>query len=249
MTAVLRDGRPSEGENRGLATVIDLSLEISDGMPTHAVFPSPRIEVFASHESTSGLGLGTNSDRHTYAVNQLTMLEHVGTHVDAPLHFGPAGASIDELGLDWFQGQGVCLDLRHIEDLGDIDVPDLLAAERSAGIKIGAHIVLICTGFHARHWPRPEVLTQNPGLTDRATHWLADRGSRVHGVEGPSTDKAQSREFPSHRACRDRGLIHYEWLVNLDKLVGAGPFFFMGFPLKLRRGTGSPVRALAVVGR
>ena len=41
------------------------------------------------------------------------------------------------------------------------------------------------------------------------------------------------------------GLIHYEWLVNLEKLLGAGEFLFMGFPIKWFRGTGSPVRALA----
>ena len=47
---------------------------------------------------------------------------------------------------------------------------------------------------------------------------IADGGSRVHGVEGPSTDKAGTKEFPNHRVCRDRGMIHYEWLVNLDEL-------------------------------
>jgi kynurenine formamidase len=232
-----------------LEGLVDLSLQISSGMPTHASFPSPLVESFATHESTIQNGLGTDTDRHSYAVNRLTMLEHVGTHVDAPLHFSPAGAAIDELSLDWFHGPALCLDLRHIPDLGDIDVPDLVAAERAAGVKIAGHIVLLCTGFHARHWPRAEVVTRNPGITAEATHWLADRGSRAHGVEGPSTDKAGAREFPNHRVCRDRGLIHYEWLVGLEQLLDSGPFYFMGFPLKLSRGTGSPVRALAVLGQ
>jgi kynurenine formamidase len=233
----------------GSGRLLDLTLEISSGMPTHAVFPSPLVEPYATHESTINEGLGTDSDRHSYAVNQLTMLEHVGTHVDAPLHFGPAGAAIDEMGLEWFHGPGVCLDLRHIPDLGDIDTHDLEVAERAAGVRITSHVVLLCTGFHARHWPRPEVVSRNPGLTAQATYWLADRGSRVHGVEGPSTDKAGTREFPNHRVCRDRGLIHYEWLVNLELLIGIGPFYFLGFPLKLRHGSGSPVRAVALVGK
>ncbi len=107
--------------------------------------------------------------------------------------------------------------------------------------------MLLCSGFHARHWPNREVVTHNPGITSRATHWLADRGSRVHGVEGPSTDKGGTTEFPNHRACRDLGLIHYEWLVNLDQLIGKGEFWFAGYPLKWRGGTGSPVRAIAKV--
>ena len=46
-------------------------------------------------------------------------------------------------------------------------------------------------------------------------------------------------------ALRDRGMIHYEWLVNLEQLVGKGEFQFTGYPLKLKGGTGSPVRAVA----
>jgi kynurenine formamidase len=92
-----------------------------------------------------------------------------------------------------------------------------------------------------------EVLTSNPGLTAAATRWLADRGSVVHGVEGPSTDKAGTSDYPSHRVCRDRGLIHYEWLVNLEELIGKREIRFTGYPIKWKGGTGSPVRAVAEV--
>lgn len=232
----------SHSEN---GTVIDLSLEISNGMPAHALFPSPIILPYVNHEQARSAGLGTAEDPFTYAINYISMLEHVGTHVDAPLHVGEGGQSIDEVPLDWFAGRAICLDLRHIPDLGDVDVSELEAAEQTAGINISDHIVLLCTGFHARHWPNHEIVTNNPGLTADATHWLADRGSRVHGVEGPSTDKGGTKEFPNHRVCRDRGLIHYEWLVNLDELVGKGEFWFTGYPLKWVGGTGSPVRAVA----
>jgi kynurenine formamidase len=229
------------------ATLVDLSLEITSGMPAHAFFPSPIILPYLDHQQSRSAGLGTAEDRFTYAINYVSMLEHVGTHVDAPLHIEEGGRSIDEVPLDWFTGRAVCLDLRHVPDLGDIDVADLEAAEERAGVEISDHIVLLCTGFHERHWPNREVVTDNPGITAQATHWLADRGSRVHGVEGPSTDKGGTKGFPNHRACRDRGLIHYEWLVNLDQLVGRGEFHFTGYPLKWRGGTGSPVRAVAAL--
>jgi kynurenine formamidase len=54
-------------------------------------------------------------------------------------------------------------------------------------------------------------------------------------------------EFPSHRACRDRGMTHVEWLCNLEELVGVREFRFQAVPLKFSRGSGSPVRALAFV--
>ena len=49
-----------------------------------------------------------------------------------------------------------------------------------------------------------------------------------------------------HQICGRMGITHYEGLVNLDRLVGRGRFRFIGFPLKFRRGSGSPVRAVAV---
>jgi kynurenine formamidase len=87
----------------------------------------------------------------------------------------------------------------------------------------------------------------NPGLTAEATHWLTDCGSRAHGVEGPSTDVPSNDLFPSHRVSRDRGIFHWEWLVNLEELVGKGEFTFYGAPLLVMGGSGSPVRAFAVL--
>jgi kynurenine formamidase len=241
MTSVATEPMKTE---RG-TVLVDLSLELTNQMPAHSFFPSPIILPYVTHETAKAAGLGTPDDPFTYAINYISMLEHVGTHVDAPLHLGAEGASIDQIPLDWFVGKAVCLDLRHVPDLGTIDVSDLEKAEAESGVRIDGHIVLLCTGFHARHWPNREVVTKNPGVTAEATHWLADRGSRVHGVEGPSTDKAGTTEFPNHRACRDRGLVHYEWLVNLEELLGKGEFQFTGYPLKWAGGTGSPVRAVA----
>ena len=58
-------------------------------------------------------------------------------------------------------------------------------------------------------------------------------GSRVHGVEGPSTDKAGTKEFPNHRVCRDRGMIHYEFLTNLEYLRRQGRVLVRGLPAQV----------------
>ena len=214
--------------------LVDLTLEFTHGMPVRSAYPAPVLLSYAAHE-----------DGGATAASYLATTEHAGTHVDAPLRFAARRASIDEMPLDWFTGKAVCLDLRHIPDLGEIDVRWLERAEEESGVRVDGHIVLLCTGFHDRHWPRPEVLSRNPGLTAEATHWLADRRSRAHGVEGPSTDVAGSETQPSHAVCALRSLIHYEWLANLERLVGKGEFTFHGYPLRLSGGSGSPVRALA----
>ena len=157
------------------------------------------------------------------------------------------GGAADKMPLEMFMGKSVCFDLRHIEDLADVDVKDLEAAEKKSGVKVDGHIVLMCSGLHNKYFPKPEVVWSNWGLTADATHWLADRGSKLHGVEGPSTDKPSHNLFPSHRICRDRGITHYEWLVNLEELIGKGEYMFYGPPLKIDNGSGSPVRAWAVL--
>ena len=162
-------------------------------MPAHAFFPVPIILPYVTHEQAKSAGLGEPGDPMTYSINYFSMLEHVGTHVDAPLHIKDGGDSVDQLSLDWFCGKAVCLDLRHIPDLGTIDVDELERAEEKSGVEIGEHIVLMCSGFHARHWPNREIVTMNPGLTYEASAWLADRGSRVHGVEGPFDRQGRTR--------------------------------------------------------
>lgn len=113
--------------------------------------------------------------------------------------------------------------------------------QKKAGVKVDGHIVLLCTGFHKRNYPGLDSVWKNP-LTVEATKWLYDRGSKMHGVEGPSTDKPTDNIFAQHRLCRDLGMSHWEWLVNLEELIGKGEVQFFGVPLKFKGGSGSPVR-------
>lgn len=230
-----------------MARIVDLTVSIENNMPAHKNMPRPVLLPWMTHESCAPLNQGIPGDPFTTPIEFMGLLNHVGTHVDAFYHLKPGGQTIDDMPLDLFMGKAVCFDLRHIPDLGDIDVADMEAAQHAAGIKVDGHIVLLCTGLHARHYPRDSVMHSNPGLTAAATHWLADRGSRLHGVEGPSTDRPNWAEFPSHRASRDRGMTHVEWLCNLEQLIGAGVFQFQAVPLKIKSGSGSPVRALAML--
>ena len=227
--------------------VIDLSVALEDNMPAHKLFQRPVITTHLSHDSSRALGLGVPGDAMTFQTNFIAMLDHVGTHVDAFRHVGPNGAAIDEMALDLFFGKAVCFDLRHVPDLGEITADDMDRAEVASGVTVDGHIVLLCTGFHARHYPSVDSVWKNPLLTVEATRWLHARGSRMHGVEGPSTDRPTEDLFAQHRLCRDLGISHWEWLVNLDQLLGAGEVQFFGVPLKFKGGSGSPVRAFAIL--
>ena len=227
--------------------IVDLSLEISNNMLVHPMLQRPFLLSYMDHENTKALGFGTKEDPITGAMMYVSMLDSTGTHVDGFNHNNPDGQTVDEMPLDLFFGKAVCLDLTHIPDFGKIDVADLEEAEHNAGIKIDGHIVLLNTGLHKRHWPSVESALNQPYVTGEAVKWLANKGCKVHGVEGPSTDLSTNTEFESHRACRDLGVTHYEWLVNLEELVGKGEFTFFGVPIKLKGAASGPVRAFAIL--
>jgi kynurenine formamidase len=119
----------------GLPTgrIIDLSLKLEDNMTAHKLFQSPIIITHKKHSETESYNLGVPDDPMTFQMYFLSTLDHVGTHVDAFIHINPKGDPVDEMPLDLLMGKAVCLDLRHIPDLGDVDVADLEEARRRQG--------------------------------------------------------------------------------------------------------------------
>jgi kynurenine formamidase len=179
----------------------------------------------------------------------LMMCDHGPTHVDAISHLDPAdGApSIDEMPLDTFYGPALCIDVSHVEPPEYITVDDLVQA-----LDAGAHelergdALLIRTGAFERHGGTAEYTSRYTGLDDEAGQWLYNQGVKVFGVDSPSPDNPISRTYPVHMMCRAKHITHYENLANLDQVTGLR-FTFAGFPLRIRGGTGSPVRAVAIV--
>ena len=110
--------------------------------------------------------------------------------------------------------------------------------------------VLLYMAYNARVSPEtePERWQHDfPGLALESVHWLADRGCKIFGVEAVSPAPEGELNFQAHNACGERGITHMEGLDNLESVVGKGRFRFMAFPLRLVGGSGSPVRAVAMI--
>ena len=108
-------------------------------------------------------------------------------------------------------------------------------------------MVLFCSDHYNRTAGTPAFLDGFNGISAEAVHWLADRRVKIFGVETISPDLVYLTDrYPTHRACAERGLTHYENLNNLIEVVGRR-FEFYGFPLKLETAYGSPVRAVAIL--
>jgi kynurenine formamidase len=186
----------------------------------------------------------------TMATTFVTMGDHSGTHVDAPAHFdsAPDAATVDEVPLERYFTEAICLDLSHKPLRSDITADDLAAAEGATGSAIRpGDTVLLYTGFERHLEGGQGYLTEFPGLVKEAAEWLGRKRIVSFGVEALSPGRPYRNNFLVHQVCRDMGFTHMEGLTNLDKLVGIGRFRFIGFPLRLKGATGSPIRAVAWV--
>jgi kynurenine formamidase len=225
--------------------IIDLSQEIYPGMPVFSGHPQVEITLHASHEEWDGI---TASEIVSPAVNRLVFGEHTGTHVDAISHMARhyRGQSIDTMPLTMFYTEGICLNLSHkgLKEL--IESADLLQALIQAELEIiRGDTVLLYTDHYRRAYGTADW-DHGPGVSAEAARWLGQRGVAAFGVETASPGVRHVSNKEVHRICGELGFTHYENMVNLHQLIGRGRFRFIGLPLKIRGGTGSPVRAVAV---
>ena len=225
--------------------IIDLSQEIFSDMPVFPGLPEVKITVHVSHEQWDDI---TDSDVVTPAVNRLEMGEHTGTHVDAINHMARQyrGQSIDTMPLTMFYTEGICLDLSYKGLRELIEVADLERALSAAGLEIQrGDTVLLYTDHYRRAFGTSDW-HRGPGVSAEAARWLGRQGIAAFGVETASPGVIDVSNKEVHRICGELGFTHYENMVNLHLLIGRGRFRFIGLPLKIRGGTGSPVRAVAV---
>jgi kynurenine formamidase len=225
--------------------IIDLSQEIYSGMPVFPGLPEVEITVHVSHEQWDGI---TDSDVVSPAVNRLQMGEHTGTHVDAINHMGRQfrGQSIDTMPLTTFFTEGICLDLSHKGFRELIEAADLQRALSSAKLEIKPGDTVLLYTNHYRRAFGTDDWDNGPGLSVDAARWLGQQKVAAFGVETMSPGVRHVSNKDVHRICGEMGFTHYENMVNLYQLVGRGRFRFIGLPLKIRGGTGSPVRAVAI---
>ena len=225
--------------------LIDLSRDIEHKMQVLPNHPQVVITTFSTHDEVRE----AEGYKFSSATMALVLGDHAGTHVDAPKHFNadPKAIGIDQVPLENFFTEAVCLDLSHKPLKSDISIADLEAAEKAAGITIKPKdMVLLHMDFFRRAYGTEGYLTDFPGLTKESATWLGNKGIAMFGVEAVSPGRPGINNFQVHHVCRDMGFTHVEGLVNMEKLIGKGRFKFIGFPLKIKGGTGSPIRAVAL---
>jgi len=207
-------------------------------------------------------------DGESWAVEQINLCTHNGTHLDAPYHFASTmnrelggaerATTIDEVPLEWCFQPGVKLDFR--------DKPDghvVTAAEVQAELARIGHvlkpleIVVVNTRAGSRYG-HDDFVSAGCGMGYEATMFLLRQGVRLTGTDAWSWDapfvytaqkykatQDASLIWEGHKAGRDIGYCHLEKLHNLEALPPDG-FFISCFPHKIRGASAGWTRAVAI---
>lgn len=214
---------------------VGLSQPLYEGMPgakTHGHI-SIRVEHFPIGPPEADVRL-----------THLAMATHMGTHVDAPLHFLAGGKAIDEIPLEAFCGPGTVLDVQR-EGVVALEREELEAVGQD--VRSG-DVVLLHFGY-AERFGRPEY-ADHPYLSEGAADWLLERGVRMVGVDTvtpdlPGAHRPDDYHFPVHMKLLGAEVLIMENVgPGIAALVGRR-LEVLAVPLPVQGADGSPVMALA----
>lgn len=197
-----------------------------------------------------------------YSSYELSTPEHGGTHLDAPIHFGAGKQTSDEIPLTRLMARAVVIDItsQTSADSAYLLTPDdVVAFEQEHGQIAEGTIILLRTGWSGR-WPNRLAYLgdSTPGDAsklrfpsygaDAARLLVEQRRVAALGVDVASIDGGSSIDFMVHRIAAEANVPGFENLTNLDHLPPTGTIV-AALPMKIRGGSGGPLRAIALVPR
>ena len=236
----------AERVTRSFTKVVDLTHTMSEDFPTF--FGKPGIEFQRQFEFR----------KHGFNMFWWHVIEHAGTHLDAPLHFTASGLAADKLPVDQLVVPLAVIDVvAKAEEHPDylVSRADLAQWERNHGrLPAGCCVAMhsgwgeLATSDPARFVGRDVGGTMHfPGFSPEAAEWLLHQ-REVAGlaVDSMSLDNGPSKEFRTHRLWLPAGRWGLENVANLDQVPPAGAALVVGAP-KVKDATGGLARLIALV--
>lgn len=208
---------------------VDLTHAFSNGMPVFPGLPEPSFDPIATVEADG------------YAMTSYRMLNHIGTHVDAPAHQIAGGDSLDDIGLDRLVTDAVTIDVSHRDPHGAVTLAEL---EPQLDRVRPGDIVLFYSD-NARNYGTDAYWTGWSYPDAEAARALIDRGVSAVGFDGPSADPVDSTTFDLHRVWLGAGRMILENVNNLDLLPARVPIVVA--PMKVAAANGAPARIFALL--
>lgn len=213
------------------ARIIDLTHLLNENLPAAFGMPNFRLDPVVTRASGS-----------PFEHNKITVSEHGGTHVDAPIHFiADSEYTIDKCSLKSFMGRAATLSFK---GKNEVSADDIKVWEKENGEIIQGDIVLFSFGWEDKFY-EPAFYQSYPGLSESAAKYLADKKINCVGTDALAVDVSTDTEFKAHYNILSNNIIIIENLKNLNLLPAFS--FFIAVPLNIEGGTGSPARAMAFI--
>lgn len=217
------------------ASVVDLSYTMEEKMPvwpTHARYGTT---VYESYEYGDAA-----------LQSMISFGEHCGTHIDAPLHFIPGACPVNLLPPTAVMGRGVKIEAGFVEPRGVLTLESILDFEAKNGEIKKDDIVMIHFGWDAKYRLQPDsrdFLNDWPGLSGEGAEYLAGKKVAAVGGDTLSLDAFGAEVSVCHNILLSQGIPIIENISNLSKISVFT--YVIGLPMKLKNGSGSPIRLVA----
>jgi arylformamidase len=208
--------------------IVDLTQPMSNEMAIYPGLPQPSFTDIARVEEDG------------YAMSEYHLLNHIGTHLDAPAHQIAGGDTLDEIPLERLVTDAVTIDVsgrRH----GPIPREEL---EPQLGDVREGDIVFLYSD-NGRNWGSEAYWTDWSYPDAEAARALIERGISAIGFDGPSPDPVDTTTFDLHRVWLGAGRMIIENATNLDQLPPRAPVVVA--PLKVQGANGAPARIFALL--
>lgn len=245
--ALAQRTQPAGPRSIAAERAVDLTHTLSPQFP---VFPVPGAYHPLRMETVRSI------EEHGFFVNRWELVEHCGTHVDAPAHFTDGGATLEALSPETMILPAAVIDIRE-RAAADADtalkVDDILRWESENGELPEQAAVLVNSGWDARATSEETFLNSDeegtlhfPGISPEAAQFLvAERSIVAAGVDTLSLDLGKATVFEAHTTLLGAGIWGIECIANLDRIPARGATLLLA-ALKVQGASGGPCRLLAM---
>lgn len=196
-----------------------------------------------------------------YAAYNFSAAEHGGTHMDSPIHFAEGANTTDQVPVTQLIGPGFVIDVS-AQSAKDVDylvtVADIEAFEAKHGTLPAGAIVLLNTGRAGLYSDRKTYMGTDergeaavaklhfPGLSKDGAALLVARKAAAVGIDTPSIDYGQSKDFAAHVELMTHNIPAFENVADMSGLPPTGSTI-VALPMKIEGGSGGPLRIVAHV--
>jgi kynurenine formamidase len=244
--------RPASAQDLASGKLIDLTHAFNEQSvywPTAEMFT--KTEVFHGHTEGGWF----------YSAYNFAAAEHGGTHMDSPIHFAEGANTTDQVPLEQLIGPGFVIDVSEqaaADPDYQVSAADIEAFEARHGRLPEGAIVLLNTGRAPLYPDRERYMgtaergesavakLHFPGLGADGAALLVQRGIGAVGIDTPSIDHGQSKDFAAHVALMTNNIPAFENVADMSALPPRGATI-IALPMKIEGGSGGPLRIVALL--